>query len=117
MDSGSEMQCENVVRPLGIGSWLKQKRQMMIDKTIEQHWEISFPREYLQTYGIVTALDTVCYLVWIPLVSVGDSRGGVEWNISRGVAVRVALYGQFGQQLQLWHKKQVPHLIFVGFNL
>jgi hypothetical protein len=116
-DPSDQTQLENVTdRPFGL-RWWKQIRASMIERDFVQEWNNAVPVKYKWTYGVVALLDTFCFIFWILAVFHPD---GIEWNTSKGLAIRLQLAGEtestMSSSLKAWLRYQLPHQIISGFS-
>lgn len=96
--------------------WLKQQRVSLSQQDFIQDWKEDVPRQHRKAYALVAVIDTFCYLFWFLSASV---PGYIEWNIDDAVELRRArsYHRLLSPDEERWLSKQVPHLIFAGFNL
>jgi hypothetical protein len=99
--------------------WLREKRSLLIDNTFIQSNLEPVPHSYRTVYGVATLVDSLCYALWLSSVAAAPKWGGIEWDIQKAVAFRLANSNEttLNQAEEIWLSRQKPHLAFAVINL
>jgi hypothetical protein len=99
--------------------WFRVKRSLLIDNTFIQSNLEPVPHSYRTVYGVTTLVDSLCYAFWLSSVAAAPKWGGIEWDIQKAVAFRLASSNEttLNQAEEIWLSRQKPHLAFAVINL
>lgn len=109
--------------PLGIGingaeyggSWLSQRRKMMLNRAFIQDHSSPVPTKYWKLYVGALSLDTLCLILWIVAVTLAffwDKEIFLAELQGEPVAERYS-----DDAIETWSERWLPHKVFEIFNL